>query len=213
MALAHEHILSCQPCNTPLLLTGLLPTPATTRAVLLYQHTIAAILAGTCTNAPSHLQPMAEDNPLTPTTTTATAAAATSLHVLHLDGLDRAAFAAHCGLDAAVLEAHFATLSRLTGARLGRCWCACHAAGADGRRRDGLPAEEFVPASPEPVVGQRVLLRDIEEEEEDGSDELDGRGGKRKRWSSAEAGAGAVQKRRTESAETLWLASHVGVDF
>lgn len=131
MALAHEHVLACQSCNTPLFvkrLDNLNPANTVrTRLVLMYEHTVASILGGAST-MPSFLHDMRED---TVDPQTDMEPAMTLLHVLHMEGFEkpdsRREFAEYCDLDPAILESHFVTMSRLTGVEIGACWCGCHA--------------------------------------------------------------------------------------
>lgn len=220
MALAHEHILGCAACKSPLILKGSPSSPTNvhdTPAVISYQHSIADILnADSGTPAPvllSYLHLCATTRNGRSTTTTTTSqhkeeeVATTLLHVLHMEGLDspatRRAFAEHCGLHPGVFEGHFEVLSRLTGAGIGQCWCACHLEDSFALSTfvDGEEEEDndgFRPSTPAPVVP----VKDGEQQAiiSDGADTMMLK--KRKRWSSTEARKWAELKRLHQGADT-----------
>lgn len=194
MTLAHEHVLGCQHCNSPLFIT--VPDEsephrtARIRLVLTYEHTVAEILQGTKSAAPSFLHDMREDikgarEALTPSMT--------SLHVLYMDGLEKAEarhdFAEHCNLDQKMLESNFVTIGHLTGAEVGACWCECHSGPDHFEGLEKAPVEDKdTPLTPVSVMGplsqehDRAVLGDSQV-----IPDAPRAAKKRKRWSSTDA--------------------------
>lgn len=182
MTLAHEHVLGCQRCKSPLFVTGSRgpaahgAKPRNTRLVLTYEQTVASILEfESPTATASFLHAMRDDtvdsgsiahtgapaarwSPSSSPSSSSSLTVATTLHVLHMEGFEtpetRRDFAAHCGLDEDVFEQHFVAMSRWTGAAVGACWCTCHASsGAETEEGEGeKDGMEGRPLTPRPIV-------------------------------------------------------------
>lgn len=208
MALAHEHILSCAACNSPLLLTGLAPAVQETHAVIYYHQSITDILAADsqCQSPVlSYLRASVEDDQKL----SHAKEVPKLLHVLHMEGFDspdtRREFAEHCGLAPEIFEGHFEAMSRLTGAGVGVCWCACH--DGDTRQLSGgdVDSEEddgFRPSTPSPVPPMKVLQEGGDKDTM--SDDADSILRKRKRWSSNEVKRWPELKRPHRGADSEW---------
>lgn len=167
MTLVHEHILACERCNGPLLISKLDTSSsspqrtANTRLVLTYEQTVAAILEGQAA-VPSFLCEMREDTADAPGAQRYMAPSMTCLHVLNMEGFEkptmRRDFAIHCALDADILESQFMAISRLVGADVGACWCECHAEQQPIKKLGDAHGDGWMPLTLAPVVergGQR----------------------------------------------------------